>query len=406
MIGNGNVAADVARMLALPREELEDDRHRRPRDRGAGRERRQGDRRARPPRPRPGRLHQPRGARARRDDPGRHRSSTRPRWSWTRSAAPTSTPRTATRPTAATSRSSPSSPSASPRARSRGSRCASCARRSRSRATARSSGSSSAATSSSDEDGSHRGQGHRRARDDRVRPGAALDRLHAASPIEGVPFDEKRGLIPNEAGRVRTRVRRAGPRPLRDRLDQARPLRRDRHQQEGLARHGHQPPRRPRGGQDPRARAGRRPGFDRVPARPSASPTTSPTRAGRRSTRPRSPPASPRAARASSSAASTRWSRPRSLKTGGLMAISVAEVRLLIEAALPGAEVEVVDETGTQDHLRADRHRPAVRGPLADRAAPPGQEGRARRASTTARSTLSRSRLGARLSRAYVSSDA
>ena len=25
----------------------------------------------------------------------------------------------------------------------------------------------------------------------------------------------------------------------------------------------------------------------------------------------------------------------------------------MIEAALPGAEVEVVDETGTQDHLRA-----------------------------------------------------
>lgn len=35
------------------------------------------------------------------------------------------------------------------------------------------------------------------------------------------------------------------------------------------------------------------------------------------------------------------------------MAISVDEVRLLIEAALPGAEVEVVDETGTSDHLRA-----------------------------------------------------
>ncbi|MGZ5308385.1 MAG: BolA/IbaG family iron-sulfur metabolism protein [Solirubrobacterales bacterium] len=35
------------------------------------------------------------------------------------------------------------------------------------------------------------------------------------------------------------------------------------------------------------------------------------------------------------------------------MAISVDEVRLLIEAALPGAMVEVVDETGTSDHLRA-----------------------------------------------------
>ena len=37
----------------------------------------------------------------------------------------------------------------------------------------------------------------------------------------------------------------------------------------------------------------------------------------------------------------------------GLMAIATAEVRLLIEAALPGSEVEVVDETGTTDHLRA-----------------------------------------------------
>jgi stress-induced morphogen len=35
------------------------------------------------------------------------------------------------------------------------------------------------------------------------------------------------------------------------------------------------------------------------------------------------------------------------------MAISLDEVRLLIEASLPGAQVEVVDETGTQDHLRA-----------------------------------------------------
>ena len=56
VIGNGNVAADVARMLALPRDELRGDRHRRPRDRGAGR--RRGSRRsscsdaAVPPRPR------------------------------------------------------------------------------------------------------------------------------------------------------------------------------------------------------------------------------------------------------------------------------------------------------------------------------------------------------------------
>jgi stress-induced morphogen len=35
------------------------------------------------------------------------------------------------------------------------------------------------------------------------------------------------------------------------------------------------------------------------------------------------------------------------------MAISLDEVRLMIEASLPGAQVEVVDDTGTQDHLRA-----------------------------------------------------
>lgn len=31
----------------------------------------------------------------------------------------------------------------------------------------------------------------------------------------------------------------------------------------------------------------------------------------------------------------------------------LAEIRTMIEAALPGAEVEVVDETGAGDHLRA-----------------------------------------------------
>jgi stress-induced morphogen len=44
------------------------------------------------------------------------------------------------------------------------------------------------------------------------------------------------------------------------------------------------------------------------------------------------------------------------------MAISVAEVRLLIEATLPGAEVEVVDETGTSDHLKATVTAPQFEG--------------------------------------------
>ncbi len=31
----------------------------------------------------------------------------------------------------------------------------------------------------------------------------------------------------------------------------------------------------------------------------------------------------------------------------------LAEIKAMIEAALPGAEVEVIDETGAGDHLRA-----------------------------------------------------
>ena len=35
------------------------------------------------------------------------------------------------------------------------------------------------------------------------------------------------------------------------------------------------------------------------------------------------------------------------------MAADLAELTAMIEAALPGAGVEVIDETGTGDHLRA-----------------------------------------------------
>lgn len=35
------------------------------------------------------------------------------------------------------------------------------------------------------------------------------------------------------------------------------------------------------------------------------------------------------------------------------MAADLAELKAMIETALPGAEVEVSDETGTGDHLRA-----------------------------------------------------
>lgn len=44
------------------------------------------------------------------------------------------------------------------------------------------------------------------------------------------------------------------------------------------------------------------------------------------------------------------------------MAISLDEVRLMIEASLPGAKVEVVDDTGTQDHLTASVSAPQFEG--------------------------------------------
>jgi stress-induced morphogen len=40
----------------------------------------------------------------------------------------------------------------------------------------------------------------------------------------------------------------------------------------------------------------------------------------------------------------------------------LAEIKGMIEAALPGAEVEVVDETGAGDHLRATVTAPQFEG--------------------------------------------
>ena len=64
VIGNGNVATDVARMLATEPLGARGHRHRGPRDRGARGERHQGDPRPRAPRAGAGRVHQPRAARA------------------------------------------------------------------------------------------------------------------------------------------------------------------------------------------------------------------------------------------------------------------------------------------------------------------------------------------------------
>jgi stress-induced morphogen len=40
----------------------------------------------------------------------------------------------------------------------------------------------------------------------------------------------------------------------------------------------------------------------------------------------------------------------------------LAEIKAMIEAALPGAAVEVVDETGTADHLKATVTAPQFEG--------------------------------------------
>jgi stress-induced morphogen len=44
------------------------------------------------------------------------------------------------------------------------------------------------------------------------------------------------------------------------------------------------------------------------------------------------------------------------------MAADLAELQGMIEAALPGAEVEVSDETGNGDHLRANVTAPQFEG--------------------------------------------
>ena len=87
-------------------------------------------------------------------------------------------------------------------------------------------------------------------------------------PLPGVPFDERSAVIPNDGGpRARSRQRRADPRRVRRRLDQARPLRRDRHEQEGRAGDRRRDARRPRAAEQRRAVAGTAPAH--VPARPT-----------------------------------------------------------------------------------------------------------------------------------------
>jgi stress-induced morphogen len=44
------------------------------------------------------------------------------------------------------------------------------------------------------------------------------------------------------------------------------------------------------------------------------------------------------------------------------MAVDLAELKSMIEAALPGAEVEVIDEDGGGQHLRAEVKAPQFKG--------------------------------------------
>ena len=201
VVGNGNVAVDVARMLALTHEELA------PTDTthaaidaivGSGM---QGDRDARPPRPGPGGVHEPGAEGARRARRRRRRSSTRPTSCSTRPARPRwpTTARPARRNVDLLREYAAREPEGKP---TQADACASSSRRSRSSATARSRRSRSSATRwSPTSDGRLRAVATERARDDPVR--LVLRSVgYRGVALPGVPFDESRGVIPNDDGRV------------------------------------------------------------------------------------------------------------------------------------------------------------------------------------------------------------
>ena len=187
----------------------------------------------------------------------------------------------------ATSRCSATTRRASRRASRTGSSCASCAPRSRSSARARTAPSPACASRST---GSRTAAPCPRARRRSSSAGSCCARsATAGGPLDGIPWNERA-----RPDRQRGRPRRA--RRVLRRLDQARPLRRDRHQQEGRRRHRRADPR--GRGRPARSAPRRRP----TPTRsPPGSPSACRTRhlgglAGDRRGRD-APPASPRAAR-------------------------------------------------------------------------------------------------------------
>ena len=133
---------------------------------------------------------------------------------------------------------------------------------------------------------------HRRARGDRDRAGPALDRLQGREPRWPALRRGARHHPERARARDRPRDRRSDARPVRRRLDQARPERRDRHEQEGRPRHRDRDPRRRLRGTRLRAAwrgDGRGLGRDGRRARARRGELSE---AGRRSTRPRSAAAS------------------------------------------------------------------------------------------------------------------
>ena len=118
---------------------------------------------------------------------------------------------------------------------------------------------------------------------------------YRGTPMPGVPFDADSGTIRNDGRPCPRRGRRAASRRLLHRVDQAGAERRHRHEQEGRDRDDRAPARGRRGGAPAGARAGDR--RDR-PLRGARRRRASRTRAGRRSTRSRRRGVSRRGARA------------------------------------------------------------------------------------------------------------
>ena len=200
VVGNGNVALDVARMLALTRDEIGPDRRHRRSDRGHRRLGDPRDRGARTARPGPGVRGRRRSSTRWATSPARTSSSTRPSSSSIRRARPSWTrPRTSS---SATWRSCASSQPASLQA-SRGASCsASASRRSRCSGKSAWKASSSSATSSS-----RTGSGSVRAQATDERETLSCELVfrsvgYRGLPCPGVPFDEARGTMPNAGGRV------------------------------------------------------------------------------------------------------------------------------------------------------------------------------------------------------------